>query len=169
VLIWDMRAEKRVGLVKLNADDVDVLAFRPDNRQLAVVPGQGGTSINLFDLDAPSLRPGDLEALCARTFGSQYDLFYGVAWTEPAATLSPEGGMIRGLQFSADSRTIKVACHGGSALRLYSRSGRKLGHAKPPDGHKAMTTAVSSRGVAASVVDDSRSILFWNVPRWGDA
>jgi WD40 repeat protein len=159
VLIWDVPRVKRVGLVKLDADGIDALAFRPDNRQLAIVKGRGGTCVELFDMDTPQLCPGDLDRLCARTYSSVFDLFFGTAWTVPAAALSPEAGMIGSLRFSPTGRILKVAGYGGKAVRLYSRSGRVLSRARAPDGYQAMATAVSSQGMAASVVGDSRSIL----------
>ena len=60
-------------------------------------------------------------------------------------------------------------CWGGSAVRLYARSGQGLSRVKPSTESKLQTTAVSDRGLAAGVTKDGRSILFWGVPRWADS
>jgi WD40 repeat protein len=168
VLVWDVQREERVALVKRDAKGFGALAFRPDNRLLAEVDGQGGTWIQLFCLDDQTLRRSDLDELCGRTFSSEYNLFFGTAWTEPVASLAPAGSMIQTLRFSADGRILKAVCYGGSAVRRYSPSGRVLSHSRPPEGDQFAATAVSSRGVAAGALQHSSSILFWDVPRWGN-
>jgi WD40 repeat protein len=168
ILVWDRRQQKAVRLLKLDSDSVDALAFRADNRVLAVVMGHGG-SISLYSLDAgPRLRE-HLEGLSPRTFSSQRDLLYGMSWSEPVAVHSPHVGMIQRLDFSADGKILKAVCYGGAAVRLYARSGRVLSRSGPPDGYKVQATAVSDRGTAAGRVEDSQALVLWEVPRWGDS
>ncbi len=167
VLVWDRQHEKPARLLKLDTEVVEALAFRPDNRLLAVV-GRGDISIGLYRLDADRRRREYLDELSPRTFGSERNLLYGTAWSEPAATHSPRAGMIQSLHFSAHGRILKVVGYGGSAARLYARSGRVLNESRPPDGYPIQTTAVSSRGRAVGVVADSGSLLCWDVPHWRD-
>jgi WD40 repeat protein len=167
VLVWDVSRGRRVGLLKLDSYGVDALAFHPDHRWLAVVEGQGGTHVRLFDLEDPAVRRADLDELCAGNFSSGRDLLYGVAWTAPVADHDPEAGMIKDLQFSPDGRILKAVGYGGAAVRLYARGGRVLSRVQPPEGTKVGTTAVSSRGLAAGLVGENNSVLLWDVPRWG--
>ena len=105
-------------------------------------------------------------------------IFLGAAALLPSAAFAQgerpgaviQEGMIKNLRFSADGRILKSVGYGGSAIRLYARSGRILSHTTPPDGYKDKVgvTAISDRGMAAGTVEDSQALLLWDVPRWGD-
>jgi dipeptidyl aminopeptidase/acylaminoacyl peptidase len=166
VLVWDRRQEKCVRLLKLDAENVGAPAFRPDNQMVAVVPGNG-SRVSCFAMKADRRREY-LDELSPRTFVSERNLLYGMAWSEPVAVHDSGTGMIQQLQFSADGKILQAVGYGGSAVRLYARGGRVLSHTKPPEGYAVGTTAVSERGLAAGVVKDSRAVLLWDLPRWGE-
>jgi len=63
ILVWDRRQEKAVRLLKLDSESVDALAFRPDNRLLAVVMGHGG-SISFYGLETESRQREYLDETC---------------------------------------------------------------------------------------------------------
>jgi WD40 repeat protein len=167
VVVWDVRQEKQVRLLKIDANDLATLAFRPDNQRLAV--GGWDCAILIFDMEEPRLRRGEMEDMSERT------LLYGVGWTEPVAVHEEAphtagfGAGTRSLQFSPNGRILKVVSFSGDTVRVSSPSGRVLNHTRPPDGQKVLSATVSNHELAAGVVTESNAILLWDVPRWSDA
>lgn len=167
VVVWDLRRQKAARLLKLDSEDVDDLAFHPENRLLAVVTNQGG-SISVFGMEAGRDGGAARYDLAAPTFSSVRNLEYGMGWSEPVADYSASMSVIEHIRFSADGKALKVVGYGGQVARLNARSGRELARVGPPEGYDLQGTVVNDRGLAASVVRDRKAVLLWDVPRWSD-
>lgn len=169
--VWDLESKKKLADVPAPAGEIwHGLALRPDDRQCAVLAGNGvrlfdlpagkevGRLVAIWEASAVAYSPDGRSLLVGDKSGAI--LHYDAGTLKPKHLLGGHRGAVLHIGFLADGRLVSVAADG--VLKAWS-----LNRMDPLPGAKPLTISSDSRLLAAGSLD-RKAIRVWSLPEQAD-
>ena len=178
VLLWHVRTQRLVNIIRGHGDAVDSLRFLPDGKTLVTASRDGTTRVWPVDVrQGPSvLRPGSARAVVFSPQGDRIAIatdkgvgIWDVGTERELMSLSLPAASVA-VAFSPDGRRV-AALVGTAAVHVFDASNAAVVTSQP--GRRALEPAIRSGAIAFSpdghtlaAVDGDRTLTVWNTQTW---